>query len=98
MSLRSTAKLYQASGLLCFAWIASSATAFADSATPEENASPPAQGQGLAEIVVTANKVEEASSKVGLTIQTIDDKALTTQHIESLQDLATAVPGLTFTE
>jgi iron complex outermembrane recepter protein len=96
MSARLTAKLYGAKGLLCFAWIAGSATAFADNATPEE--SPPAQGQGLAEIVVTANKVEEASSKVGLTIQTIDDQALTTQHIQSLQDLASAVPGLTFTE
>jgi iron complex outermembrane recepter protein len=98
MSPRLSAKLYGVSGLLCFAWIASYATAFADNATPEESASPPSQAQGLAEIVVTANKVEEASSKVGLTIQTIDDQALTTQHIQSLQDLASAVPGLTFTE
>jgi len=103
MSPRFTAKLYQASSLLCLAWIAIPAAAFADDATPEavsttEAKHPDTQGQGLAEIVVTANKVEEASSKVGLTIQTIDDKALTEQHIASLQDLAEAVPGLTFTQ
>ena len=101
MSSRLTAKLYQASSLLCLAGIAIPATAFADAAASA--AAGPAEArdtgtQGLAEIVVTANKVEEASSKVGLTIQTIDDKALAQEHIATLQDLAYSVPGLTFTE
>ena len=86
---------------MCLAGIAIPATAFADAAAPA--AAGPAEArdtgtQGLAEIVVTANKVEEASSKVGLTIQTIDDKALAQEHIATLQDLAYSVPGLTFTE
>jgi outer membrane cobalamin receptor len=79
MSSRFTAKLYQAGSLLCLAGIAIPATAFADTAAPAETGT-----QGLAEIVVTANKVEEASSKVGMTIQTIDDKALATEHIATL--------------
>src|ERR1700689_4159836 len=101
MSTCFTAKMYQAAGLLCLAGIAIPATAFADDATPEATGSTDSRHtdtQGLAEIVVTANKVEEASSKVGLTIQTIGDKALVEQHITTLQDLAEAVPGLTFTE
>jgi outer membrane receptor protein involved in Fe transport len=101
MSLRLTKKTFRVGSLLSIAWFAMSATALADGATDESVSSPEVKhtdNQGLAEIVVTANKVEEQSSKVGLTIQTIDDKALTTQHIESLQDLAAAVPGLTFTE
>ena len=101
MSLHLTKKSFRVGGLLSIAWFAMSATALADGATDETVNSPEVKHsdiQGLAEIVVTANKVEEASSKVGLTIQTIDDQALTTQHINSLQDLAAAVPGLTFTE
>jgi iron complex outermembrane receptor protein len=101
MSSRFTAKLYQVSSLLCLAGITIPATAFADPATSA--AASPAEvrdtgTQGLAEIVVTANKVEEASSKVGMTIQTIDDKALATEHIATLEDLAYSVPGLTFTQ
>ena len=102
MSPRFTAKLYQASSLLCLAWIAIPATAFADDAADAASEAVSTAGdkqpEGLAEIVVTANKVEEASSKVGLTIQTIDDKALTQEHITSLQDLAEAVPGMIFTQ
>jgi iron complex outermembrane receptor protein len=101
MSPRFTAKLHQAIRLSCLACITIPAAAFADAAgdaTSGTDAKPPQQSQGLAEIVVTANKVEEASSKVGITIQTIDDKALAEQHITSLQDLADAVPGLTFTQ
>ena len=91
MSSRFTAKLYQASSLLCLVWIAIPTTAFADAAVSAAAGSAEAGDtgtQGLAEIVVTANKVEESSSKVGLTIQTIADKALTEQHIATLQDLA----------
>jgi iron complex outermembrane receptor protein len=101
MSRRFTTTLYQISGLLCLAGVAIPAPTFADDATPEAVSATDVRHTdtlGLAEIVVTANKVEEASSKVGLTIQTIDDKVLAQQHIETLQDLAESVPGLTFTE
>jgi iron complex outermembrane receptor protein len=101
MSSRFTAKLYQASSLLCLAWIALPATAFADAAVSAGAGSANAADtgtEGLAEIVVTANKVEEASSRVGATIQTIDFKALEQQQITTLQDLANVVPGLIFTQ
>src|SRR3984893_2899593 len=101
MSPRFTAKLYQASSLLCLAGIAIPATAFAEDASPAAPSSAEATDtgtQGIAEIVVTANKREEESSKVGLTIQAIGDMALQQQHVTSLQDVANAVPGLTFTE
>jgi iron complex outermembrane recepter protein len=101
MSPRFTAKLYQASSLLCLAGIAIPATGFADDAPVAATSSAKTSdtdSSGLAEIIVTANKIEEASSKVGATIQTIDDKALEQQHVTTLQDLANVVPGLTFTQ
>jgi iron complex outermembrane receptor protein len=52
----------------------------------------------LEEIIVTANKREESLSKVGLTIQALGGAQLEQEHIASLEDLATAVPGLTFTQ
>jgi outer membrane receptor protein involved in Fe transport len=50
------------------------------------------------EIIVTANKREQSLSKVGLTIKALGGAQLKQQNITSLQDLATAVPGLTFTQ
>ena len=51
-----------------------------------------------AEIVVTANKREEAINKVGLTINAYSARTLQQQGVTSLQDLAVAVPGLSFTQ
>jgi iron complex outermembrane recepter protein len=101
MSSRFTAKLYQAGSLLCLAGIAIPATTFAEDASPADPSSAEARDtgtQGIAEIVITANKREEESSKVGLTIQAIGDIALEQQHVTTLQDIANAVPALTFTE
>jgi iron complex outermembrane receptor protein len=53
---------------------------------------------GLAEIVVTANKREESINNVGLTIQAIGGKELEQRGLQSLQDLATAVPGLVYSQ
>src|SRR3984893_7377469 len=52
----------------------------------------------LEEIVVTANKREESINKVGLTIKALGGVQLEQQHVASLEDLANAVPGLTFTQ
>ena len=52
----------------------------------------------LGEIVVTANKREESINKVGLTIQAIGGAELQQRNLQSLQDLAAAVPGLSFTQ
>ena len=105
MSPRFRARLSQAGTLLCLAGVAIPGTAIAENAS--EDASPPAANaagasdtgsQGLQEIIVTANKREESSSKVGVTIQAIGETALEQQHVATLQDLANAVPGLTYTE
>jgi iron complex outermembrane recepter protein len=93
-----TSKLWRASGLLCLAGIVIPATGFADGAPAAAATPETSETGGLEEVVVTANKIEEASSKVGATIQTIDVKALEQQQVTSLQDLANVVPGLTFTE
>src|SRR5579864_2044835 len=101
MSSRFTAKLRHTSSLLCFAGIVIPGTGFADDAPVAATSSATnsdTDSGGLAEIVVTANKIEEASSKVGATIQTIDTQALQQQQVTTLQDLANVVPGLTFTE
>jgi outer membrane receptor protein involved in Fe transport len=52
----------------------------------------------LEEIVVTANKREESISKVGLTIKAMGGEALQQQHVTTLQDLANAVPSLSYTQ
>ena len=52
----------------------------------------------LEEVIVTANKREESINKVGLTIKALGGAQLEQQHVASLADLATAVPGLTFTQ
>lgn len=49
------------------------------------------------EIIVTANKRQENINKVGLTITAIGSEALKERQITSLADVASAVPGLTFT-
>ncbi|WP_176593981.1 TonB-dependent receptor [Sphingobium sp. EM0848] len=57
-----------------------------------------ASPQEMAEIIVTANKRAENLSKVGLTITALGGAQLQQRNITSLQDLATAVPGLVFTQ
>jgi outer membrane receptor protein involved in Fe transport len=56
----------------------------------------PVTSNGLEEIVVTANKREEKIEKVGLTITAISAQTIQEHHITSLQDVAAAVPGLSF--
>src|SRR5579859_5196275 len=97
MSPRFKTKLYQASSLLCLAGFAVPTAAFAqDAAAPA--ASSAGSGNGIEEIVVTANKREERSSKVGTTLTAISKLTLEQQHVTTLADLAQAVPALTFTE
>lgn len=48
------------------------------------------------EIIVTANKRQENINKVGLSITAISSEALKDRKITSLEDVASAVPGLTF--
>jgi iron complex outermembrane recepter protein len=48
------------------------------------------------EIIVTANKREENLNKVGLTITAISGDALKERGITSLEDIASIVPGLSY--
>ncbi|NML12033.1 TonB-dependent receptor [Sphingobium sp. AR-3-1] len=56
-----------------------------------------AQPSQYADIIVTANKRQENINKVGLTITAISADQLQERKIVSLSDVASAVPGLTFT-
>ena len=51
---------------------------------------------GLAEVVVTAQKREENLREVPQSISVVSAAQLAEQHIESYADLATAVPGLSY--
>src|ERR1700719_3643823 len=77
-------------------------------ASPATDASVAGKGEGehetqrtaatLEEVLVTANKREESINKVGLTIKALGGAQLEQQHVATLEDLAGAVPGLTFTQ
>ena len=59
--------------------------------TPVEAAS-----DNSGDIVVTANKREQSLNKVGLTVTAFSAQQLTERRVNSLQDLAAAIPGLAF--
>jgi iron complex outermembrane recepter protein len=65
-------------------------------ATPSA-ATPAPQPSGAPEIIVTANKRAENINKVGLTITAIGADALKERSIQSVDDIAKAVPGLSYT-
>ena len=53
-------------------------------------------GAGLAEVVVTAQKREENLREVPESVSVVNAAQLAEQHIEDYADLATAVPGLSY--
>jgi iron complex outermembrane recepter protein len=55
-----------------------------------------ADGTGLAEVVVTAQKREENLRYVPQSISVVSAEQLAEQHIEDYADLATTVPGLSY--
>lgn len=68
-----------------------------------QNAAPPPQAPvrnaevATQDIIVTANKRAENINKVGLTITAIGANALQERAIQSVDDIAKAVPGLSYT-
>jgi iron complex outermembrane recepter protein len=83
--------------------ISSSSAPAADATAPEQpNASgsgaPADSADALQEIVVTANKREESINQVGLTIRALSGDAIQQQHVNSLEDLASQVPGLSYAQ
>jgi outer membrane receptor protein involved in Fe transport len=79
--------------MVLFGWVEAPASAnAADVAAEEAGAS-----QGLAEIVVTANKREQNLNDVGLAVAVLGGNEMKDQGISSLADIAQSVPGLSFT-
>ena len=75
-----------------------SQAALAADAAAAPTASAPPSNSAVADIIVTANKREQSINKVGLTIKAIGADDLQRQQIHSLQDVAAAVPGLSYTQ
>ena len=74
-----------------------SQTAHADQATPTPAPAVEAPAQPeVQEIIVTANKREENINKVGLSMTAISANELKERKIVSLSDLASVVPGLSY--
>jgi iron complex outermembrane recepter protein len=76
---------------------ATASTAVGAETADSSGASATDTGQ-IQEIVVTANKRSENLSKVGATIAAISSEDLQERKIESLADLASAIPGLNFAQ
>jgi outer membrane receptor protein involved in Fe transport len=76
---------------------ASQAALAADTAAAPAASTPPSNS-AVADIIVTANKREQSINKVGLTIKAIGADDLQRQQIRTLQDVAAAVPGLSYTQ
>ena len=99
MYFRTTAQrlLASAAALAISTFSAGASGAYAAEADPAKPEAAKPESAVLGEIVVTANKREENLSKVGLTVTALGATQLKQQKITTLQDLASAVPGLTYT-
>jgi len=71
---------------------------FSQPATAQDGPATPENSASGSDIVVTANKREESINRVGLTIQAIGAASLQQRQITSLQDVANAVPSLSYTQ
>src|SRR5580692_4492289 len=56
----------------------------------------PVSSDGLAEIIVTATKRNQALQVVPITVSVLDARQLADRRIETLSDIAEAVPGLSY--
>jgi iron complex outermembrane receptor protein len=72
------------------------AAAQAPTSTPNDSRASAAAG-GLEEIIVTANKVAEPVQKVAATINVVSAETLSELRIQSVQEIATVVGGLSLT-
>jgi iron complex outermembrane receptor protein len=87
------------SGLLCGAALAAMVAGRAEAQQapiPAPAAQPADDDTGLKDIIVTAQKRSEASSKVGLSIVSVSGDALARQNITQAEDLVRVVPGFSY--
>lgn len=96
--MRKSALLAQVSPILLAAIIAGPVAAQTQSPSPAQTPPTPAQEAVVDEIVVTANRREQALNDVGLTIQAASGEELTQRGISGIADLTKLVPGFTFTQ
>ena len=72
------------------------AAAQQDSTAGSQASSEAADGAVLEEVVVTANKREESANRVGMSITPLSRDELDARGIDTLEGLASVVPGLVF--
>jgi iron complex outermembrane receptor protein len=80
-----------AGGLLVALALAGPVVAADDSASGATD-----DGSALSEVVVTANKREENTKDVPVSIGVVDGQAITALHVENLEDVTRLVPGVSF--
>lgn len=83
--------------VLAWSMLACSAQAQDMTASPAPAASAP-QNDGIADIVVTAQKRSQSLNRVGLSITAADTSQLASAGVRDTGDLAKIAPGLTFTK
>jgi outer membrane receptor protein involved in Fe transport len=91
-------RVRQAGALLLSAMLFAPLFAHADVEASSATAAPAAAPEALEELVVTAQKRVQNVNDVGLSIAVLGSDALRERHISSLADLASAVPGLSYTQ
>lgn len=69
---------------------------YAQAVGPGGSSASSAASDDVAEIIVTANKRQENINRVGMSVTAITGEDLASRRIATLEDVATAVPGLTF--
>jgi outer membrane receptor protein involved in Fe transport len=84
----------------CSAWLSlmAGATLIPIQVQAQEAVSSSASDEGVADIIVTANKRAQSINDVGLTITALSDDSLKNLGVQSLQDVARVVPGLNFAD
>jgi outer membrane receptor protein involved in Fe transport len=88
-----TRKIYLNLGVCGLAIMSHAAMAQEATTAPEEGT-----GYSSTDIVVTANKREQKLNDVGLSVAVLGADTLQQRQISSLQDIASTVPGLSYTQ
>ena len=90
--------LFLASSAMLLAMLAAAPAAAQTAPSPAAAPAEDAETANNNEIIVTANKREQALNDVGLTITAATGEALGQRGIKGPEDLAKLVPGFTFTQ
>ena len=64
--------------------------------TPDSSSATAAEDNTLEEVIVTANKREENTKDVPVSIGVVDSQEITALHVQTLEDVTRIVPGVSF--